>query len=195
MYSVVLMMALSGGAQTPEFGCGGCYGCGWYGCGGCYGGRVVGYGCGGCYGGVRVVGGYGCCGGVRYGCCGGGPRVAPPPDLPPGGPPPGGPPQKTPPPPPPKKGVSLDNTVRARIQVTLPENAKLSFDGHETVQTTPERVFHTPVLPAGREFHYTLRAEAMIDGQSVVKTERIAVRAGETTRVNFEFANSGVATR
>jgi uncharacterized protein (TIGR03000 family) len=90
MYGVVLMMALSSGAEQPawndiagehvarygdhgekEYRCGGrrrgCYGC----CGGgCYGSCYGGYGCcgGGCYGGR----GYGCCGGGwGYGCYGG----------------------------------------------------------------------------------------------------------------------------
>jgi uncharacterized protein (TIGR03000 family) len=85
MYGVVLMMALSGGADQPartdmagehvarygdhgqkQYRCGGCYG----GCYGCYGGYGYGY-CGGgwgygCYGGYR--GGYGgCYGGYGYG--------------------------------------------------------------------------------------------------------------------------------
>lgn len=85
MYSVVLMMAMSGGADVPAFGhhrggdCCGCYGGGCYG-GGCYGGGCYGGGghhrhhrrgggCCGCYG-----GGYsgGCWGGATYGGCYGG---------------------------------------------------------------------------------------------------------------------------
>src|SRR5438034_258479 len=70
MYSVVLMMALSGGAETPDFGHrrGGCSGCsGSYGCSGggygCAGGMGYGggYGCAGYGGGF---GGVGCYGGV-----------------------------------------------------------------------------------------------------------------------------------
>jgi uncharacterized protein (TIGR03000 family) len=77
MYSVVLMMALSGSADVPAFGhrggcCGGgCYG-GYASCsGGCYGG---GYGCSGsCHGGRAFRHrGHGChgCSGGGYGCCG-----------------------------------------------------------------------------------------------------------------------------
>jgi uncharacterized protein (TIGR03000 family) len=81
MYSMVLMVALSGGAEVPDWGRGGCHGCyggcfggcygGCYGgCwGGCYGGGCYGYGCwGGCYG---CYGGYGCWG-SGYGCYGSG---------------------------------------------------------------------------------------------------------------------------
>jgi uncharacterized protein (TIGR03000 family) len=69
MYSVVLMMALSGGADAPAcFGHGG--GC----CGGGYACSCSGYSCHG--GGHRLFGGHGCCGGGGlfggHGCCGGG---------------------------------------------------------------------------------------------------------------------------
>jgi uncharacterized protein (TIGR03000 family) len=97
MYSLVLLMALSGSAEAPALGHHGCcsgysccggysYGC----CGGysygCCGGYSYGccggysYGCcGGCHGGHHhghhhsCCGGYsyGCCGGYSYGCCGG----------------------------------------------------------------------------------------------------------------------------
>src|SRR3954447_11306200 len=57
MYSAVLMLALTAGADSVDFGHhrrgGGC--CGSYG------------GCSGCYGGYGGYGGYGCCGG--YGGC------------------------------------------------------------------------------------------------------------------------------
>src|SRR5438445_558652 len=110
MYSLVLMMALGGGAETPAFhgrdnGCCGCYGnhggdcygggrrhgrhggcngggC-WGGNGGCYGG---GYGCngGGCAG-RHQRHNNGCCGAVVYTCsgCQGGHGYPPPPPPPP----------------------------------------------------------------------------------------------------------------
>jgi uncharacterized protein (TIGR03000 family) len=99
MYSLVLMMAMSGGVEAPA-GHGDCCGGGWGCCGGwsCGGGCSGGYGCcgggchgchggggHGCHGGGHSLfgghhhnscsgccgGGYGCCGG-GYGCCGGG---------------------------------------------------------------------------------------------------------------------------
>jgi uncharacterized protein (TIGR03000 family) len=101
MYSVVLMMALSGGAEVPDFGhrrghgcdggCSGSVGCSGYvgyGCtgGGSHGGRRHGHGhrnrChggGGCHGGGYCSGGcygggfaYGGCYGGGFGCAGGG---------------------------------------------------------------------------------------------------------------------------
>lgn len=76
MYSMVLMVAMTGGAEVPDWGrhgCGGCYGGCYGGWAGCYGGGY--YGRGGCYGyacgGGCWGGGYGCYG-SGYGCWGSG---------------------------------------------------------------------------------------------------------------------------
>jgi uncharacterized protein (TIGR03000 family) len=85
MYSVVLMMAMTGGSDAPagifDHGCCG----GGYSCSGCSGYSCSGYGCSGsgccggsCHGGGhKLFGGHGCCGGGHglfggHGCCGGG---------------------------------------------------------------------------------------------------------------------------
>jgi uncharacterized protein (TIGR03000 family) len=78
MYSMVLMVALSGSAEVPDWGRGGCYGGGYGGFAGCFGG-YYGYGCHGtCYGYYAGGLGYGCYGsgyggwGAGYGCYGSG---------------------------------------------------------------------------------------------------------------------------
>jgi uncharacterized protein (TIGR03000 family) len=83
MYSVVLMMALSGGAAEAPAGhgcCGGCWGscggysCGGYSCGSCHGCHGGWSSCHGCSGGYSCCGGgHGCHGGFfhRHSCCGG----------------------------------------------------------------------------------------------------------------------------
>ncbi len=82
----------------------------------------------------------------------------------------------------------------ATIIVSLPADAKLSIDDAATVSTTATRVFTSPELPVGQDFHYTLKAEYARDGKPVVSSKEITVRAGEQTRVNMEEA-SGVASR
>jgi uncharacterized protein (TIGR03000 family) len=82
MYSVVLMMALSGSADVPAFGhkgCSGCYGCSGYvsvsyGCEGCCGGGRHHHARHGCHGGYSCCGctgsyGWSCHGGAYYGGC------------------------------------------------------------------------------------------------------------------------------
>jgi len=73
------------------------------------------------------------------------------------------------------------------IVVTLPAGAKLTVDGYVTQQTTAQRRLVTPALPQGQEFTYTLVAETTQDGQPVTQTQRVTVRAGQQTPVNFTF--------
>jgi uncharacterized protein (TIGR03000 family) len=221
MYSVVLMVAMTGGGDVPaglfNHGCcggGSCYGCygGCYGCGGgghhkrshggchgnCYGGCY-----GNCYGGCYGCGGgghhkharrsHGCHGGCYGNCCGGcygggcygscygggcygggcfGTPVAPPVFMPEekG--------KKTP-------STSVDSAAPATIVVNVPADARLTIDGEATTSTSTQRVFVSPTLNAGREYHYTLKAEFVKDGKVVKLSKEIAVRAGNETRVQF----------
>jgi uncharacterized protein (TIGR03000 family) len=211
MYSVVLMMALTSGGDTPAFGgCrGGCHGC-WGGCyGGCHGGRRM-HGCCGCYGGGYSCWGgchgcrgggfcgrkHGCCGcyGGGYGCYGvgcyggmggygagfggmGAPMVVPSTVAPPVAP---AAPNKT----------SLENSAPATLIVNVPANARLSIEGEATTSTAMQRVFVTPALDFGHEYHYTVQAEFQKDGKTVTLSKEVAVKAGEETRVRFEADDS-----
>jgi uncharacterized protein (TIGR03000 family) len=188
MYSVVLVMALAGSAEVPDchgharqacYG-GGCYGGGYGGCygggyGGCYG---RGYG-GGCYG-----GGYGGCYGGYGGCYGGGYYYGPPKKMPDKD----GEKLK-----PPKDDDKVVAPAPAIIIVTLPADAKLTIDGYVSKQTSSERRLVTPVLRPGQEFTYTLVAETMQDGQPISQQQRITVRAGEQTPVNFTLSGTPAA--
>jgi uncharacterized protein (TIGR03000 family) len=193
MYSVVMMMALSGGTEVADFGRRGCRGgcSGAYACSGCYGG-----GCQGCYGGYSSCrGGYGCYGGpfnamgcYGGGCCGG--RGTPPSGATPGTPPPSRPAEKVPVPP---QKTSADD--RASIIVTLPTDAKLTFDARPTASTSETRWFISPVLQRGSNYQYQLRAEIVRNGVPQVLTRTILVRANEETRVSLDFSNVDVAAR
>ncbi|MBI3412075.1 MAG: TIGR03000 domain-containing protein [Planctomycetes bacterium] len=237
MYSVVLMMALSGGTEATEFGRHGCQGMGhgchgagrgcWGGSGcwgsghschggglfnrnGCHGGGLFqrhgchgggchgGYVSSGCYGGGCYGGGchgngchggglfhrhnHGCCGGaVVYssGCHGGAGTTAPP--------------AKKEMPAPEKKGGTI--SAPATIIVSLPAEGKLRVDGFQTTSTGERRTLLTPAIPVGEEFSYELQAEITRDGRSVVQTQTITVRGGETTTAPFTFSSQDVASR
>jgi uncharacterized protein (TIGR03000 family) len=187
MYSIVLMMALTGSADAPALGhhgCGGCCG-GCYGCSGCYGC------CGGCYGGGYVYSGcYGSC----YGGCWGGYMM---PAAPAGAP--EKPPEKMPKPTDGKdKKDEASVPAPATIVVSLPADAKLAIDDHLTASTSEARVFVSPELAPGKDFTYTLKAEIMRDGQKLTATERVSVRAGQETRVSLnpsQFAAASVAQK
>jgi uncharacterized protein (TIGR03000 family) len=222
MYSVVLMMAMTGAGDAPagmlHHGC--CGGCSGYSCSGCYGC------CGGCCGGGKHHGGHGCCGGKHHGghhgchgchgCCGGcygctggcwgscygsscygsscyggacygcGGAVVPATPVAPAD---GGtirdPGKKT--------GMV---PAPATIVVSLPAEARLMIDETATASSSERRVFVSPELNPGQEYHYTLKAEWVRDGKPVVVSKQITVSAGNETAVTIEAGNlADVASR
>ena len=161
---------LFGGGLFHRCNGGGCNGGGCH--GGCYGGGCAG---GGCYGG-------GCAGGV-VGCNGSAPATAPA-EAP------------KPMPAPKEKGKEAGISAPATIIVSLPADAKLKVDDYVTTSTSATRVFVSPTLAAGKEYSYTLTGEiARENGNPVVATKRITVRAGEETRVTLEFPTISVASK
>src|SRR5262249_4464224 len=100
-------------------------------------------------------------------------------------------------PPPEKKKKSTEagqaEASAATIVVNLPADAKLSVDDNITQSTSASRVFATPVLDTDKEYTYTLKAEIIRDGKTITRTQRVTVRAGEESRVSFEFPASSVA--
>jgi uncharacterized protein (TIGR03000 family) len=204
MYSVVLMMALTSGAETPVLfkrGCSGCSGAcagSSYGScsGSCHGGRrkLFGgrkHGCHGCNGGCSgyssccgaVASCSGACYGAGAGCGGVAPMVAPPPVKPPVKPP-----EKVKKPPEEKEETLAP--APATILVSLPAEAKLTVDGVATTSTSASRSFVTPVLENGKTYFYTLKAEIVREGKAVTVAKQVEVRAGEASQVSFEIAES-----
>jgi uncharacterized protein (TIGR03000 family) len=82
----------------------------------------------------------------------------------------------------------------ANLVVTLPADARLFVDGHETKSTTGERLLTTPDLQPGREYSYTLRAEVTRGGKVHEASQRVTVRAGQQTQVDIQIPEA-VASR
>ena len=214
MYGVVLMMALSGGADQPawnefagehvarygdhgqkQYRCGGCYG-------GCYGG--YGYGSWG-YGGTSYAGGYygyspysgaSYAGYAQFGA-------------------------------PTYSGLlasdygygvptgqgdrryydesildrerlgapSAAGDAPATIVVRLPADATLMIDGAPTSSTQGVRRFVSPPLQPGKDYQYTLKAQVTRDGQKVERTRDVTVRAGQPSEVTFDLPAAGGPSR
>lgn len=202
MYSAVLMMALAGSGESPEchlfrhccgcsayYSCYGCYGCsGCYGCTGCYGYRTGCYGCYGCYGGC-----FGYCTG-SLGFYGNVVVPNPGPGMVPPGTPPMNPPMK-----PAEPGTPLlpppggSTRAPASIQVNLPAEAVVYFDGFRTT-VNGNRRFVTPALDRGKTYFYTVKVEMNHDGQTVTATERVIVRAGDQAQVSINVGPTGTVT-
>jgi uncharacterized protein (TIGR03000 family) len=193
-------------------GCYGCYGSSCYGCwGGCYGSSC--YGCWGGYYGWS----YSCCG-----CCGGWYGSAPygytrsyylpaspyatypPLDTGTRGPEKirGG--QEQPKNPQDKNGgtpegkeegsspEARNSAAPATVIVDLPADATLMVDEHQTQTTSGSRTFQTPPLDPGLVFYYTMKAQLRRNGDLLSVTKRVSVRAGEETRIGFDFATADV---
>lgn len=221
MYSIALLMALTGGSEVSDGhrhgGCGGCGGgCGGYvascGCygggrhhghrhgrhgGGCCGYQSCGNGCG--YGGCGNGCGSGCGYQASCGCCG---NVAPACGCYGGGY--GAPYQGMPAPAPahpeqikpmPAPKSTTWNAAPATIVVELPADATLTVDGAATASASNVRVLVSPELTYGKVYEYTLAAKVVREGKTVQVEKNVVVRAGEESRVSMTLPVATVAAR
>jgi uncharacterized protein (TIGR03000 family) len=193
MYSIVMLAAMTSAPENPDFCCKGscCYTASCY---GCYGGG--GYSkccfCGGCCTPTYT----GC-----YGCYGGyapmnGTTQAPPAQMPQGqfiiefAPPP----KKDEPK---KKDPMKETSVpsdKAQVVVYLPPDAKLIAEGQITDGVGAERVFLSPSLPEGKDFHYTLKIEYKDGNETKTSTAKLTVRAGHRSEVDFNIQAKSAVT-
>ncbi len=84
-------------------------------------------------------------------------------------------------------------TNPAKLYVTLPADAELTIDGMPTVSTSEARIFESPRLTPGKTFYYVLKATVVRGGKTQAVTKKVAVRAGEETRVQIDIPEA-VAT-
>jgi len=74
----------------------------------------------------------------------------------------------------------------AVMRVTLPADARLTIDGYATQSSSTERVFVSPPLAAEKSFHYTLKAEFIRAGKTIIFEQDATVRAGRETLVSLD---------
>ena len=73
----------------------------------------------------------------------------------------------------------------ARVEVHVPDDAQLWFDGQKTTQTGTERFFTSPGLEAGETYVYDVRAVWTQDGKAVDQMKKVTVHAGDRVVVDF----------
>jgi len=79
---------------------------------------------------------------------------------------------------------------RAFIQVRVPENAQLFFEGDQTNQTGAMRTFISPALQPNKTYTYEIRARWNDNsGQGMDRSRKVTVQAGRRTFVDFTSAN------
>jgi uncharacterized protein (TIGR03000 family) len=74
------------------------------------------------------------------------------------------------------------------VTVNVPADAKVWFDGTETMGTGTVREFQSPGLTPGTKYHYDVKATWMENGKPVTQTRQVNVAAG--ARVNVDFATT-----
>jgi uncharacterized protein (TIGR03000 family) len=175
---------LFGGRGCHGSSCHGCHG-GLFAGRGCHGSMFSGLGCHGCHGGLFH--GHSCHGGCVGASCNGGSGC-------------GGTiivdPKKEMPKPDPKKDVKPGITAApAYIAVNVPADATITIDGAPTKSTSTTRVFSTPELNPGTVYHYTVVAQVVREGQTLVAVEKVAVEAGATVQISLNPNTSEVASK
>jgi uncharacterized protein (TIGR03000 family) len=76
----------------------------------------------------------------------------------------------------------------ATIEVIVPADAVVVFDGQQTTQTGTHRVYTTPDLIKGESYHYTVTATFTQNGKPVTQSQKVRVYAGGSTSVVFLVA-------
>lgn len=174
-----LLVALNQSAMARSFGSWGSFG-GWGSAGSCgsYGSYAryptyVSYGSSGSYGSYSAVNyrryGYG-----SYGSSGSYGRTyyhPQPAEVAPELPPPPTPESEAPP--------------QATIHMSVPEDARVFVDDHETASTGVERLFVARGLRDGHAYAYRLRVEFDRDGEKVVENRLVPVKAGDAMELEF----------
>jgi uncharacterized protein (TIGR03000 family) len=89
---------------------------------------------------------------------------------------------------PPAAPVAPPATVddgRALVQVVVPADAKVWFNGALTTTGGEQRVFASPALVPGRDYHYEIRARWTDGGRVADQTRTVVVRANARVAVDF----------
>jgi len=82
----------------------------------------------------------------------------------------------------PHSGIAQDT---AQVNVSVPANAEIWFDGQKTTQTGALRQFSTPQLTSGKELTYEIKASWKENGRTISRTRTVAVKGNQIVEVDF----------
>jgi uncharacterized protein (TIGR03000 family) len=74
---------------------------------------------------------------------------------------------------------------RIRVEVQVPRDAEVWFDGHKTQQTGTDRQFQSPPIVPNYNYSYDIRARWLDNGSPVERTRTVSAQAGQQVRVDF----------
>jgi uncharacterized protein (TIGR03000 family) len=79
----------------------------------------------------------------------------------------------------------IETTTAASLDVRVPADAQIWFDGEPTSQTGSIRSFVSPPLEPGKSFTYEIRARWVDNGNVVDLIKQVQVHAGDRVPVDF----------
>jgi uncharacterized protein (TIGR03000 family) len=86
--------------------------------------------------------------------------------------------------------------IRTTLILRVPADAKVTLAGNPTASSGEKREFTTTRLNEGEEWaNYPIRVEVERNGQTLVKEEKITLKAGESREILIDPTAPAVATR
>jgi uncharacterized protein (TIGR03000 family) len=85
-------------------------------------------------------------------------------------------------------GTSIAESARKRpvlVNLRVPNDAKIWFDGGQTNQTGTIRSFQSPPVAVGPEYAYQIRIQWKQNGKHATQTRQINVRAGDVINLTL----------
>ncbi|MCE9531085.1 MAG: TIGR03000 domain-containing protein [Planctomycetes bacterium] len=70
--------------------------------------------------------------------------------------------------------------------VRVPADAKVFINGYQMKSTSTERVFTSPNLEPNGSYYYTVRVVGEKGGKAIDESQRVSIRAGQTSQVAFD---------
>ena len=80
------------------------------------------------------------------------------------------------------------------LTVNVPADAKVFVNGNQTSSAGARRHYVSRGLQGGYKYAYEVRAEVVRDGRTIEETKTIELRAGENSRLAFDFAAEDLTT-
>jgi uncharacterized protein (TIGR03000 family) len=92
-------------------------------------------------------------------------------------------------------GPTGENQNAVRMNVHVPSDARVFFDGEQTREQGEFRQFVSPALEPNENYTYEIKASWMENGRPVERTRKLQVRAGQRLNVDFLAMGQGRDTR
>jgi len=87
---------------------------------------------------------------------------------------------------------NAQGNMPATLNVQVPADAQVWFDGESTSQGGMDRTFRSPPLEQGQNYSYEVKARWNENGKDIERTRKVRIHAGERVNVNFMANEEGL---